>query len=361
MLLSDLLVVLCTLGGLFALSFVFFADAYVLAIKRGEWTTTWLSVFIIVVVGLVVATRSLNFGVDTVAYVGIFQPFCERGEMPGYDSSYTGSVWLLNTAMFGACDFHWLPAAWIGLMVLLVLCGGGGITRRVCVLALLLASMIGLELGTNALRQGLSVAAMIAALSWWQHRRPVAVLLGGLAVMLHSSSALVLFSLIAASFGWSLFLLAVVVMVGGITVAVMTGATASLLAPLLYEITKYLGHEADELWVRVLAFACVAATIAAPILGVRSSEERQALYHTTEFQTALKLALCCIPPLGLPYFGYRFIYGVYPLVLWFVVGTARTNLRRLGGIFGLILAANLLILFAWSFGSSYMRTVFFYE
>ena len=64
---------------------------------------------------------------------------------------------------------------------------------------------------------------------------------------------------------------------------------------------------------------------------------------------------------NLPYFGYRYIYGILPLVLWMALESLGKSRRLAGRTFGLLLFANLGLLAIWSYGSGYMRTVPFFE
>ena len=64
-----------------------------------------------------------------------------------------------------------------------------------------------------------------------------------------------------------------------------------------------------------------------------------------------------MPFLALPYFGYRFIYGVYPVLLLLTLTVSRHHFYKPSRHFLLLGAMNLVILLSWSIGSKYMREV----
>ena len=76
---------------------------------------------------------------------------------------------------------------------------------------------------------------------------------------------------------------------------------------------------------------------------------------------ALKLATTCLPFLTLPYFGYRYVYGIYPIVLYLVLRASSDLDVKRGRLLLLITAVNIAILLVWSHGSSYMHEVPFFD
>lgn len=321
-----------------------------------------------VIVSLIVISllclRSLAFGVDTVAYAELFTHYCNGGRLADVESSFQAATVLLNGMMLGACSTQLLPTAWILAIVLPVLALAAPWRLKLSYLAAFLLSMIGIELATNALRQGLSVGFMLVAVSVLTtpaHKgRWLALPFTLLAVVFHSSALLFFGAYVLARLRWLPFL--------GVTAALIWVTVnfldADIALPLasefLYEIQKYAAHEDDELWIRVLAFATVLAALTAPWLARQPGPWLTAMIRGP-YAVALRLSLLCVPFLALPYFGYRFIYGVYPAILFLTLGASMlpgaTPVARASAQVAWLLGMNVAVILAWSAGSSYMREV----
>lgn len=313
----------------------------------------------LLIIGLL-CMRSLEFGVDTVTYAELFSYHCNKGKLDDYENSFRAATALLNSVMLGRCDVSLIPAAWILSIVVPILALSVPLRLRLYYLAAFLLSIVGIELATNALRQGLSVGMMLLAVSFG-HRRPLpALVFAMLAVVFHSSAAMFLLAYMLAWLSWPLFL--------GLTMSLVTLTVGALdvdvalpiASEFIYEVQKYAAHEGDEIWIRVLAFACVLGALAAPVLTRKYGEGRQPWRDALRqgpYAAAIRLGFCCLPFLALPYFGYRFIYGVYPLILLLILTEQTAEPREAERRFSWISTFNVLILLAWSAGSSYMREV----
>jgi hypothetical protein len=308
--------------------------------------------------------RSLNFGVDTIAYAEYFAQYCSGGGLYDLEGSFQSATVLINTLMLGACRTSLLPAAWALAIVLPVLLLPVPWRLRISYLAAFLFSIIGIELATNALRQGLSVGFMlmfVVILSTQKgHRRWLALPFALASLLFHISAALFLAAYLLARLPWHLFLSASVATVFIIINSLDKNINLPLASNFIYEIQKYAAHDHDEIWIRVLAFATVLASLAAPLLASGIKALRLAL-RNGPYAIAARLSLLCIPSLVLPYFGYRFIYGVYPIILFLTLyASMLPKISPLGHPQAQLLwltVMNLLALLGWSAGSSYMREV----
>ena len=328
---------------------------------RAVWTAGATGAVIAAVVLLLVSTRSLSFGVDTRAYAALFEAWCAGQELPDQGPSYDAAIYLLNFGMLGACTPVLLPLSWAVLVLGLILLAPEKRAHKAAFLGLLLFSLVGFELLTNAMRQSLSVGVALIAVALYSRTKAGSALAAAVAALLHNSAALVLAAAWGATFRWHWFLLGFLAVTLVIVVSLVTGNALILLEPLLYEIEKYLGHESDEIWIRLLAASCVLVALGAPLLAASGKQGLQAIWTHPNYQVALRLAFTCIPFLAIPWFGYRYIYGVYPIVLWLslLVG-ADVQPRSFGWQFGWTWAGNALILVGWSQGASYMRLIPFY-
>lgn len=317
--------------------------------------------------GLVVVLlclRSLQFGVDTVAYAELFTHYCNGGRLSDVEGSFQAATLLLNGMMLGACQTSLLPSAWIAAIVLPVLMLAAPWRIKLAYLAAFLLSIIGVELATNALRQGLSVGLMLMGIAILTtqpgHRRWLALPFALAAVLFHSSAVLFLAAYLLARLRWLTFVATTVALVWLTVNSLDAQVALPLASDFIYEIQKYAAHEDDELWIRVLAFACVLGALAAPLLA-RSPAPLGPALQDGPYAIALRLSVLCVPFLALPYFGYRFIYGVYPAILFLTLAATllpgRAPLARPRWHLTWLLAMNIAVLLAWSAGSSYMREV----
>jgi hypothetical protein len=301
--------------------------------------------------------RSLDFGVDTAAYSDLFKEYCHGQGLGDSQLSYKLSIYLIDAGMLGACRIDYLPGVWGGLVIAPLLLMREPIKMRLSFAAILIFSLVGIELTTNALRQGLSVSVCMLAISFGRKRWILALPLFGISMLLHTSMILVLVLLGFSMMSWKRFLF----VMGGatllVTYSIQSGVEPEFLWPFLYEIKKYIKHDDDELWVRVLGFACILGALASSMLPPR---QRCAQSSSVHIQIALKIGVACLPFLVLPFFGYRIVYGIFPMVLYFTLIHGREKGIPLGYQFGLLISFNMAILFSWAHGSGFMRGVPFF-
>lgn len=361
MLLSEVAVALI---GLTLLTFIYLQLTAEMGMKpasRERWVADQVALALVCSVIVGMAFRSLVFGVDTAAYVELFADFCAGREIDKDESSFALSAWFLNAVMLGACNERLLPAAWVVLVVAeLALCAGQRVPRGTYA-AILLVSMIGIELTTNAMRQGLGVGFLVAAVSHWERRRWFSATLVALAVSMHGSMALAIAAIVLSTLSWRWFVPSLAVLVMTAIGALDAQIDLTIVQPFLYEIRKYLAHDNDEIWIRVLAFASVLIALVTPLVCASGGHERSLVVSQPHYHVALKLMATCVPFLMLPYFGYRYIYAIYPVILWLSLSAVSASQQRRARHFALTLALNLGVLLSWSYGSSYMRNVPFFD
>lgn len=359
MLLRDVLILIVILTGGVLLSF---AAMYLRFARHAppRVAPTIVASAILISFVLFLSMRSLGFGVDTAGYAELFQAYCRGQSLEDEQFSYVLSIHLLNAGMLGACKLELLPGIWGLLVVLPLLFIREPLALRLSFAAVLIFSLVGVELTTNALRQGVSVSSFMLALSLSRHRSLLAIPFLVLAALLHTSTFLVLMALGLAMLSWGRFLFATVGATLFVALLIQSGIDieSSLMRPFLYEIQKYLAHEADELWVRILGFAGVLGALTSPWFLSRDASELRLSGH---YQIALKLSAACLPFLGLPYFGYRIIYGIYPLVVYFTFLHGRERNIALGKQVAMLLAFNAVLLFVWAQGSTAMREIPFLD
>lgn len=313
---------------------------------------------------LLLCFRSLEFGVDTVVYAELFSHYCSGSSLNDEGRSFQVAMHTLNAFMLGACSTSLLPASWVFAIVMLVLFMPVSWLLRISYLAAFLLSIIGIELTTNAMRQGFSVCFMLLCISFLTTqiglRRWLALPFAFAALLFHDSAALFLVAFLIALLPWHLFLGTSIVIVFFIVISLDKGLNLPLVSDLIYEIQKYAAHDNDELWIRVLSFATVLAALVAPLLASNNKSLPLKLVNGP-YAIAARLSLLCLPSLVLPYFGYRFIYGLYPIILFLTLCSSMlpkaSPLERPYVHFLWLTAMNSLVLLIWSAGSRFMREV----
>ncbi len=297
-------------------------------------------------------TRPVGFSIDAPGYYAMFAQYCYSNAY--IDLSYRSTFGLINFLSAGACSPDMLIPIWVGLFVLLFLFLPIDGASRIKLLALALFSLVGVELTTNILRQGISAVIMMLAIAWYPRSKVLAAALAIAGIMLHPSSALVVLAFAMARLPWRIYTVIIISLTAGFILMGDRLASISALERFTYEITKYSSHEADDLYIRVLAaFQLAVLTLSVYFLG--NAKEEIKVNYVISKGVVLRLACTAIPFLSLPYFGYRYIYGIYLVVMY----AALPYLLQRRPLFELLLLANSFVLMAWAFGSSYMRNAVF--
>lgn len=336
----------------FGMSFVAHAPRQSVASDDSERVMT--STLLVVTMLLALAARPVEFGVDTLTYFRLFDQFCFSQGID-LDLSYKASFSLLNLVQVGACNSWYLATAWIAVIALCFAGLPDPVRVRVKLAGLALFSLIGIELATNALRQGVSAAVMMLAFAWFRRHRAIGVALAVYAVVLHVSTALVLLAVAVSFLRLRYFLVAFALLAALVLSYSYLGLDIEALNRLTGEIDKYSAHDADDLYVRILAAAQLFVPLAVAFV-TRWWTGREPAETRADFAMALRISLTALPFLSLPYFGYRYIYGLYPVVLYLNRASLLDNRRP---AFEMVLLANALIALVWALGSSYIGQIAF--
>lgn len=338
----------------------FFSSAFYRTRKRRESaidlsTRVFLSFLVALFLGLM-SIRSLQFGVDTAAYVDIFGGYCTNNFDSSLSNEFRIASLLLNIGMFGLCDENFIPAAWVaivGLLFILASCN----MRRYGYAAILLFSLIGFEFTSNALRQGFSIAFLAAGVSFYLRNSWFSKFFGALlvvaSIMLHSSSAIVLVAIILSYRSWPVFFSALAVFFLLITSGLI-GNFNSIpgVERFLYEIYKYSLHDADDIWIRALVLFLLLSLLIVPFICFRGKLTIKKALSDKNYIIALRMIIIVLPAMLLPYFGYRLGYSIYALALYFVMRSFDQNDLRNSRFCLILISLNGLILMAWASASS---------
>ena len=315
-------------------------------------TSSIISLICLIIYITVFSLRDVGFGTDTRTYIEIFETYCHN-ELGVATVSYALSLKSLNLAMLGACDSSLLRFAWVILILIPLLFLPLSITEKIIYLMLFLYSLPGVELTTNAMRQGISVTWTVLAVANRDRRRALSGLFWVVAILFHPSALLVFAIWFAARLRTYRFLVAYGVISSLIVEAINLYPEYALTNPLLYEIYKYSQHEGDELGIRVLAGGMLLMTLCTPIfiIGRKGFVGKLGVDANKVFN----LCYAVIPFVFLPYFGFRVVYAIYPIVLFYIIkniATYRDGRREL--IYLSVFFINIGLLFAWAVASKIM-------
>lgn len=304
---------------------------------------------------LLLSVRSLDFGVDTVTYASLFHDFCSGEKDLGNDSSFIYSLNWLNFFMLGACEVKFLPIAWGIAFLLPLFFIKIKFEFKIYFLALLLFSIIGVEFTTNALRQAFSVGFLVVSISYLNKRIFIASILLIVSILFHSSSFLIFLMYFITRFSRKSFYLLFFSTLFFVYTAINLDIDIPIISKFMYEINKYLLHDGDEIFIRVFAFSSLISLYIFSIRSVKFYSDDSVQFRLK----ALRLCLLCIPFLWLPYFGYRIVYGAYPVVLFLIMKDigARKNVE--GNEFIFMLISNIFMTLIWGIGSAHMRNIDF--
>jgi hypothetical protein len=310
--------------------------------------------------------RSLYFSPDTLNYRDIVQQYCAGSSLGDRELSFRVAAWLITAPMLGACRPDWVPMASSLMICALVMTASGNVESKLRYLALFLFSIVGIDLATNTIRQGLSVACLVAAISYLPRAPFRFAMLAVVAVLLHLSALLVIAAFFLAQCTWPIFAGIVTVSIVVVANLMAFDSDLFLVSHFFDELRILSAHDATELWIRVLAFATLTGTLVAAHVSRRrvSTAKTGTSGATTRFAeragVPVRLALSCTPFLFVPYFGYRYIYGVYPLVLWMLLDPRQHAVVNEAKRIAAILVVNIAVLLAWTGGSSYFRSTPFF-
>ena len=300
---------------------------------------------------LCISLRSIYYGPDTQAYYQFFSQYC-FGNAADLDFDYKASFFFLNAALLWGCNPNYLIPGWIFLFLIPFAFLEMSWVRRVQFFALSIVSFIGIELTTNIFRQGISASFMLLGFAWYKRKPWVAILSVAVSLALHSSGALVLLAIVLANLRWRYFLVGFSVLIGIVLIYSNTQTGIGFVDRFFYEMNKYGSIDDLEIYIRLLAVVQLCVPISFAWLSRRFApiEERG---DNRDWIVSVRLALTCLPFLTMPYFGYRYVYGLYLVVLFL---NYRHIVSRRSLAFEGVFYTSLAISLAWAYGSTLVRT-----
>lgn len=309
------------------------------------------SLFACIIMAASISFRDVYYGPDSQAYYLFFTQYCFTNS---YDLSfdYKTSFAALNAAMIWACEPDYMIFSWMLLFAISCFAIPISLVNRIQLFALIIVSIIGIELTSNILRQGISSAFMLLAFTWIRRRLVIAVPLALFALALHPSAALVLVAGGLALLPWRYFIIGVSVL-GFVIIRysqIQTGF--AFVDRFFYEMNKYSAIESSELYIRILSVIQLLLPVLCGRLGLIVNPDTDKSNNKV-WNFSFRMALTSIPFLTIPYFGYRYVYGIYMIVLF---SNYKIIMSRRSSAFEILLYASLSLTLAWSYGSTLVRS-----
>jgi hypothetical protein len=309
------------------------------------------SVFVVLIMTISIAFRDVYYGPDSQAYYLFFAQYCFTSS---YDLSfdYQTSFAALNAAMIWMCEPDYMIFGWMLLFAASCFAIPIGLSNRIQLFALIIVSIVGIELTSNILRQGISSAFMLLAFTWLRKRLIVAIPLAVVALALHPSAALILIAGGLALLPWRYFIVGVSALGFVIIRYSQTQTGIAFVDRFFYEMNKYSAIESSELYIRILSIVQLALPIICgriALVGDRGDDKTA----EDDWSFSLRMALTSAPFLTIPYFGYRYVYGLYMIVLF---SNYKSIASRRSPAFEILLYASLSLTLAWAYGSTLVRS-----
>lgn len=318
--------------------------------KYAHLSNRVLSLCVLVLFLFLFFFKNESFGSDTINYIAEFKAFCAGGNTyTGVDYSYRLVFELINVLMLGECDYEYLM--WVWPIFLVVLIYFSCVLHKVDVnyTIVIFSSFIGLELLTNAMRQGFSIAFLIFSVMAFKSKNWLGFLISSsLSVCFHQSSLLILVVFILSIINYKIFIVSLSISIGLLFSTSYLDFLSSAYDFKL-AILRYMPLSEDDMIIRLMAIVNMAVTFAIYFFMRRGN--RNLSFHSS----SLNIFIVCAFSSLVPYFGFRVIYGLYPVFVFvlysFFGGVSEQRYRFIAWL----IITNALIAILWLLGSEQMR------
>lgn len=300
--------------------------------------------------------KSEHFGADTKNYLMEFSSYCNFPDnYIGHDYTYSTIFAFVNFLMLGNCEVHWLMWIWPLFII--------GLTVFTCIhfkveklyLIALFSSFIGVELLTNAMRQGFSVAVLLLSFCFYINKKYFLFFIYMiLSVLFHQASFLIAFIFVFSRLSLKVFVPAVTV---SVYIVFFTPYIDFLpeIEVVRNSILRYLPYASEDFIIRAISLSLLIITYMVFIWHVR----KEFSWSMKSINIMNNIVFICIIVSIVPYFGFRIIYGVYPLFLLLAYNEVKKTNGREYSFLSLITLINSAITIIWLSSSSYMRSLLF--
>ena len=294
------------------------------------------------------------FGADTKNYLFEFSQYCLNPDAyVGLDFTYALIFHIINALIAGACHISWLVWVWPIFVISLIYFSLCLFKCDKLYIVALFASFIGLELLTNAMRQGFSLAVLILALCFFLKGRYVYfVLFSLLSFLFHQASILIVAILLASRINYKILIPG---LLAGIYIVFFTTYVDFLpgVNGFKSSIYKYMPYSDDDFIVRIISlFVLLCTSIVYTWMSFRSDQK-----DVVVLNSLLNIISICMIVSIVPYLGFRVIYGVYPLVLLMTYTSMSVYNRKHYIYLSVVTCINAIVSIIWLCGSTHMRAI----
>jgi hypothetical protein len=255
--------------------------------------------------------------------------------------------------MAGACEVDWLIWVWPFFIISIVLSTLILFKIDKLFLIALFSSFIGIELLTNAMRQGFSIAILFLGFAFFLRRNYIVfTILAMMSLLFHQASFVIIFIFLASRVSYKLFIPIVffgIVAIFGTTILDFAPGILSLKG----SVYKYIPHAGEDFIVRFISIINVLLTFVAYLFVNKGL----AVKDTNTINCLVNIITICLIVSIVPYLGFRIIYGVYPLFLLLTYFSLKRHSQISYQYLSIVTCANVLVTVIWLCGSAHMRAI----
>lgn len=314
----------------------------------------FLSFFVFLTLLVLFLFKNEYFGADTKNYLNEFTDYCLNPESyTGLDYTYKIIFNLLNFLMAERCEVNWLIWLWPYFVISIIFITTLVFKLDKLIIITLFSSFIGIELLTNAMRQGFSIAILFLSFSFYFKRRYVSFgVLAALSLLFHQASALIIVIFIISRLNYKLI---VPSMVMGIFLLFGTAYLDFVPGVLSFKasIYKYMPYASDDFIVRLISLINLMLTFFVYLSFARKFLVKDVLTLNVIINI---VAICSIVSI-VPYLGFRVVYGVYPLFLLMTYISVKRYSQQSYKFLSYVTCGNIFITILWLCGSAHMRAI----
>ncbi|MBW7730009.1 EpsG family protein [Enterobacter hormaechei] len=314
----------------------------------------FLSFFVFLTLLVLFLFKNEYFGADTKNYLNEFTDYCLNPESyNGLDYTYKIIFNLLNFLMAERCEVNWIIWLWPYFVISIIFITTLVFKLDKLIIITLFSSFIGIELLTNAMRQGFSIAILFLSFSFYFKRRYVSFgVLAALSLLFHQASALIIVIFIISRLNYKLI---VPSMVMGIFLLFGTAYLDFVPGVLSFKasIYKYMPYASDDFIVRLISLINLMLTFFVYLSFARKFLVKDVLTLNVIINI---VAICSIVSI-VPYLGFRVVYGVYPLFLLMTYISVKRYSQQSYKFLSYVTCGNIFITILWLCGSAHMRAI----
>ena len=310
-----------------------------------------LSLFLFFIFIFLFFFKNEYFGADTKNYLVEFSKYCDSpSAYNGLDYTYRYTFSFLNFLMLGECNIEWLMWVWPLFIVIIFIIGLKWLKLNFLYLIVLFSSFIGIELLTNAMRQGFSIAILFLSFSFLLNKNKfLFFIFSFISIIFHQASIVIILIFIIARVKFKFLLLGSFIFIG-IVFFSQVFDSISVVYYFKKSIYKYLPYAGDDFIIRIMAFLSLFVTY----FLYQSHVKKCTLVNFKIDNYLFNVLFLCGLASIVPYLGFKVIYGIYPIFLLFCIYHLKSMELR-NKFLSVLILFNATLSIVWLISSNYMR------